>query len=152
MWLLLVETGYIHLMAQGGSLEGAQIIETVTLINWPFREAQIITGGSTTLDASGKMVEADDISEPGWKFNVNDFLPSPPKAGLPQSGSHSQEWDWICPMCWGVRRDIEQGAELLTFTLQEDAESETGYIARITTGYNAAGEPVDFTYYGEPLE
>jgi hypothetical protein len=135
----------------GGSLSETEVVETITEINWPFRRVELETGGSTTLDENGTMEGADKIWEPGWNFDINDFLPSPPKAGLPQDGTHAQEWDWCCPMCYGARRDIEQGVENITFTLFEDALSPTGYSVKITTGYGATGEPIEFVYAGEPL-
>ncbi len=143
---------WVHtVLGTGGSLEGAQIIETVTMTRWPFGDYDPVTGGSWTLNSLGTMTVPDSLIEPGEQFDINDFLPSPPKSGLPQSSLEHQEFDWICPMCWGARRDIEQGQETIIFTLFEDAESETGYAVTIVTGYNASGEPIYFVYHGDPL-
>lgn len=143
---------WVHtFLGTGGSLEGAQIVETVTMTSWPFRDYDPVTGGSWTLNSLGTMTVPDSLRESGEQFDINDFLPSPPKSGLPQSSLEHQEFDWICPMCWGARRDIEQGQETIIFTLLEDAESETGYAVTIATGYNASGEPIYFVYRGDPL-
>ena len=128
----------------GGSLADAQVIETVTMTRWPFR-GYVAPGDSTwSLDEGGTMTSADNLWQPDYDFYASDFLPSPPKDGLPQSSLEHQEYDWVCPMCWATRRDIEQGEASIVFTFSEntDAGHPEDYVIQLQTGYNATGEPI----------
>ena len=96
--------GWTHTFnGTGGTLDGVQISETVqTQLPNPFRWNLNISPGPPnvwTLNAGGTMDAPDFYStQPDW-INATTFLPSPPKAGLPQTGSDRQQYHWQCTLC-----------------------------------------------------
>jgi hypothetical protein len=69
--LIPVDGKWIHTFSgTGGSLEYAEIHETVIEVNWPFCGGNPITGMSTFLDAGGTMLNYDNLYEPSENFDI----------------------------------------------------------------------------------
>jgi hypothetical protein len=88
--------------SSGGSLNGVDISETVlTRSGNPFGYSVNITPGPPnvwTLDANGTMNAPDSYFTGSIYFDATAFLPSPPKGGLPQTGTDDQWYHWWCPL------------------------------------------------------
>lgn len=88
-------------MGTGGSLEGVQVSEKVVAIADPFTSLgpPVEPGRSIwILDRNGRMDRADTYAYWMLVVDVNQFLPSPPKAGLPQTATSRQRYVWRCPL------------------------------------------------------
>jgi len=96
---------YTHTFSgTGGSLEGVEISESVRIVTNPFRDpwpGVRFPGGDNgwTLDESGKMTDSDNVSTDPGVVDVNDFLPDPPRTGLPARYITPQTLYWDCPLC-----------------------------------------------------
>jgi hypothetical protein len=117
----------------GGSLDAAQISEDMQAGTNPFgiTWAGVPYPGEPnvwTLDASGTMSDFDKILTDDDFVDVNDFLPKPPKAGLPAIWNTPQTLYWFCPLCneWepfmfvGVTRALQQGSTNIVFVTTDN--------------------------------
>lgn len=86
----------------GGTLEGVQISETVkTEQPNPFGYYFNVAPGPPNvwdLNANGTMTDPDYYVTGTQYFDARNFLPSPPKIGLPQTGTDRQWYHWWCPL------------------------------------------------------
>ncbi len=91
---------YTHTCSSsGGSLEGVEITEIVTVSRDDFntRWGGVPEGTITaTINAAGEI--SDIIETPSAWIDANDFLPSPPKSGLPAVLDTPQVLEWWCPL------------------------------------------------------
>lgn len=115
----------------------------VVSIKWSFvLRGDLQIGGPWFLDKNGVMDEPDEYKASSTCFILPRLMPKP---GLPAQGILSQKYLWHCPSCDEAKRQVS-GPTQITWTMQLDDRDKV--IVRLATGYNAKGEPLDFTYGG----
>lgn len=129
--------------SSGGSLNGVDISETVlTRSGNPFGYSFNVTPGLPnvwTLDACGTMTVPDSYFTASIYFNATAFLPSPPKAGLPQTGTDDQWYHWWCP----------HDNTWILFTGPDTIDVTLLYVgANLIVRTTAYGQDVDDSYTG----
>jgi hypothetical protein len=123
--------------SSGGSLENVVITEIVTVAQDDFNTGWggVSEGTITaTMNVAGQF--SDNIATPSAFIDANDFLPSPPKAGLPATLNTPQILEWRCPLDndWIPFANIaitatlsRQGANLIFTTTDNDVSCVEPY-------------------------
>ncbi len=127
--------------SSGGSLAGREITEFLKATQNDFQLWDSIDGNYLTpvrLNAKGEFI--DDVITPSIRVDVNDFLPHPPKKGLPAFFCTPQQFKWKCPMCKQLRLFASVSVEA---KLDHDG---SGFIFVTTSN----GQTVKEAYTGNP--
>jgi len=127
--------------SSGGSLIKRKITEVVTVLTddfnfgWDGWDEGI---GTIQLNAKGEF--EDRIKTNSRLVDVNDFMPSPPKKGLPAFFCTPQQLKWRCPMCekWRLFASVSIEAKL--------DHDGSGFIFVTTSN----GQTVKEAYTGNP--
>jgi len=134
--------GWTHTFSgTGGSLEGVQISETVRTVQpHPFNYDIDIQPGPPNvwrLNAAGTMHLPDSYITAPSAVDARMFLPSPPRGGLPRTGTDYQWYHWWCPLCQDWR--VFTGPDTIDVVLSQDGNNllvaTAAYGQRVTDNY-----------------